>query len=146
MPRNWSIPRASYDALGQMNIQRSPAIDMAIWASRADPTKLIRAMQARMTEALSAGQASNSAQGRNIRTSQDQTGDSGPQPLADEQAAVLQRKAVTGSKLVNGDEYVRVSVSYPQKTEEAVEYLSKLLKLSYEETVRLALEAYIKHL
>ena len=99
-----------------------------------------------MTEALSAGQVSNSARGRNIRTSQGQTGDSGPQPLANEQAAVLQRKAVTGSKLVNGDEYVRVSVSYPQKTEEAVEYLSKLLKLSYEETVRLALEAYIKHL
>lgn len=146
MPRNWSIPRDSYDALGRMTLQRSPAIDRAIWGARHDPTKLIRAMQARMTEALSAGQASDSAQGRNNRTSQGQTVDTGPQLPADEQTPALQRKAVTGSKLVNGDEYVRVSVSYPKKTEEAVEYLSKLLKLSYEETVRLALEAYIKHL
>ena len=142
MPRNWSIPRDSYDALGQMNIQRSPAIDRAIWASRADPTKLIRAMQARMTEALDAGTVGEGAQG----PSQGQVADSGPLSPEDEQVPVLQRKAVTGSKLVNGDEYVRVSVSYPKKTEEAVEYLSKLLKLSYEETVRLALEAYIKHL
>ena len=93
-------------------------------------------------EALNAGQSSDKIQVH----SQGQGANSGPQSLADEQATVLQRKTVTGSKLVNGDEYVRVSVSYPKKTEEAVEYLSKLLKLSYEETVRLALEAYIKHL
>ena len=201
MPKNWSIPRTSYDALGKLNIQRSPAIDRAIWASKADPTKIIRAMESRLTQALATAAVRESAPAADSGAAMTGSGavvaavapaaDSGAAmtgsgavvaavavggavagataaavtattssdlssktSTADEKSATKEvhsapphtTKAVPGSKLVNGDEYVRVSVSYPKKTEEAVEYLAGLFKLSYEETVRLSLEAYIKHL
>ena len=181
MPKNWSIPRTSYDALGKLNIQRSPAIDRAIWASKADPTKIIRAMESRLTQALATAAVRESAPAADSGAAMTGSGAvvaavavggavagataaavtattssdlSSKTSTADEKSATKEvhsapphtTKAVPGSKLVNGDEYVRVSVSYPKKTEEAVEYLAGLFKLSYEETVRLSLEAYIKHL
>ena len=140
MPKNWSIPRTSYDALEKLNIQRSPAIDRAIWACKVDPTKIIKAMEERLTQALAApapapAPAPAAAEAEATKNYQ-----------MNKSALKHRPKPVPGSKIVGGDEYVRVSVSYPKKTEEAVEYLAGLFKLSYEETVRLSLEAYIKHL
>lgn len=163
MPKNWSIPRTSYDALGKLNIQRSPAIDRAIWASKADPTRIIRAMEARMTQALATATATATAKAPAEASAPakppdkseaapgteapaiDCIGDGAINPRVNPSQLPHQR-AVPGSKIVNGDEYVRISVSYPKRTEEAVEYLAGLFKLSYEETVRLSLEAYISKL
>lgn len=172
MPKSWSIPRTSYDALAKLSLQRSPAIDRAIWAAQSDPARIIRAMEERLTQALATATAKVAAltpatatakvaasppatakeaacAAAEAGTTAKEAGTKAKEEALsspEEQASVLHQRTVPGTKLVNGDEYVRVSVCYPPRTATAVEYLSGLFKLSYEETVRLSLEAYIKHL
>lgn len=150
MSKNWSIPRETYDALEKLHIQRSPAIDKAIWAAQSDPYIIIRAMMARLDYALAAAKdktPNSLSHTRTIKDSETAVGggeeNSSPQEMHEASSA---KKPVPGAFILNGENYVRVSVYYPKKTEEAVLYLAGLFKLSYEEIVRLSLEAYTKHL